>query len=55
VAILGFAAPGLLSSILGHPGLTASDLMADNLFHVAVTLSSLVAGFAGAPETIRAH
>ena len=53
VALLGFAAPGLLSTILGHPGLTAADLMPDNLFHVAVTLASLIAGFAGAPATVR--
>ena len=49
VALLGFVAPGLLSTILGHPGLTAADLMTDNVFHVAVTLASLAAGFAGAP------
>ena len=49
VALLGFVAPGLLSTILGHPGLTAADLMPDNVFHVAVTLASLAAGFAGAP------
>jgi uncharacterized protein DUF4383 len=54
VAILGFVAPGLLSTILGHPGLTASDLMPDNVFHVAVALSSLVAGFMGPPATVRA-
>ena len=47
VALLGFVAPGLLSTILGHPGLSAADLMADNVFHVAVALSSLAAGFAG--------
>jgi hypothetical protein len=53
VALLGFVAPGLLSAILGHPGLTASDLMADNLFHVFVALTSLAAGFAAAPATMR--
>ena len=46
VALLGFVAPGLLSTILGHPGMTASELMPDNLFHVFVTLVSLAAGFA---------
>ena len=54
VALLGFVAPGLLSTILGHPGLTSGDLMPDNLFHVAVTVASLVAGFSGAPTTVRA-
>ena len=48
VALLGFVAPGLLSTILGHPGLSAADLMADNVFHVAVALASLAAGFGGA-------
>jgi len=48
VAVLGFVAPGLLSAILGHPGLSAGDLTADNVFHVVVALSSLAAGFAGA-------
>lgn len=53
VALLGFLAPGLLSTILGHPGLTAGDLMPDNLFHVFVTLTSLAAGFTSAPASIR--
>jgi len=47
VALLGFVAPGILSTILGHPGLSAGELMADNVFHIAVALSSLAAGFAG--------
>jgi uncharacterized protein DUF4383 len=51
VALLGFVAPGLLSTILGHPGLTAADLMADNVFHVFVALTSLAAGFMGSPST----
>jgi hypothetical protein len=49
VAVLGFVAPGLLSTILGHPGLSAADLMADNVFHVVVAASSLAAGFLGSP------
>ena len=53
VAVLGFVAPGLLSTILGHPGLNAGDLMPDNLFHVFVTLASLAAGFAPAPSSVR--
>jgi Domain of unknown function (DUF4383) len=53
VALLGFVAPGVLSTILGHPGLTAGDLMADNLFHVVVTVSALAAGFSGAPRSVR--
>lgn len=53
VALLGFVAPGLLSAILGHPGLGAGDLTADNLFHVFVTLTALAAGSAHAPTTAR--
>ena len=53
VAVLGFVAPGLLATILGHPGLSAGDLMPDNAFHVFVTLSSLAAGFAPVPSSMR--
>jgi hypothetical protein len=49
VALLGFVAPGMLSAILGHPGLTAGELLPDNVFHVFVALSALAAGFMGAP------
>jgi hypothetical protein len=54
VALLGFVAPGLLGTILGHPGLSAGDLLPDNLFHVVVTVSALVAGFSSAPVLSRA-
>ena len=50
LAVLGFVAPGLLSTILGHPGLTAGELMPDNVFHVFVALTSLAAGFMGSPS-----
>jgi hypothetical protein len=52
VAVLGFVAPGLLSTILGHPGLTTGDLMPDNVFHVFVALTSLAAGFMGSPSPV---
>jgi hypothetical protein len=54
VAVLGFVAPGLLATILGHPGLGSGDLMPDNLFHVFVALTSLASGFAAAPASMRA-
>jgi len=51
VALLGFVAPGVLSAILGHPGMTASEMMPDNVFHVLVTVTSLAAGFMGSATT----
>ena len=50
VALLGFVAPGLLGTILGHPGLSARELMPDNLLHVVITLASLASGFAPGSE-----
>jgi hypothetical protein len=50
VALLGFVAPGLLGQILGHPGLSARELMPDNLLHVVITAGSLVAGMSRAPD-----
>jgi len=45
VAVLGFVAPALLGTILGHEGaLTSADLMPDNLVHVAVSAAFLVVG-----------
>jgi hypothetical protein len=51
VAVLGFVAPALLGAILQHPGVTAHELMPDNVFHVAVALSALFAGFSPGPAT----
>ena len=51
VAALGFVAPGVLGQILGHPGLSARELMPDNLLHVVITVASAAAGLARAPES----
>jgi hypothetical protein len=50
VALLGFVAPGILGQILGHPGLSARELMPDNVLHVLVSVGSLVAGMSRAPD-----
>jgi len=45
LAILGFMAPGIVASILGHPGpVTAGDLMPDNVFHLLVGIVFLAVG-----------
>ena len=43
LGILGFVAPSLVGTILGHPGpLTASDLLPDNVVHLLVGGAFLV-------------
>ena len=45
LGVLGFVAPGLVATVLGHPGpVTGSDLTPDNLFHIAAGGAFLVAG-----------
>jgi hypothetical protein len=45
LGIAGFAAPGLIASVIGHPGpVTSADLMVDNVFHAVVGLVFLGAG-----------
>ena len=54
LGVLGFVAPGLVATVLGHPGpVTSGDLMPDNLFHVAVGLAFLVSGMRAAPIAVR--
>jgi hypothetical protein len=54
LGVLGFVAPGLVATILGHPDpLTSSDLMPDNLFHIAAGGAFLVAGMKAAPVVVR--
>jgi hypothetical protein len=50
IAVLGLVAPGLLGTILGHPGLSATELMPDNILHLVITLTALGAGFAPGAE-----
>jgi hypothetical protein len=45
LGVLGFVAPGLVATVLGHDGaLSAGDLMPDNLFHVVAGLAFLLSG-----------
>lgn len=45
LGILGFAAPGVVASILGHPGpVTAADLTPDNAFHLLLGIVFLAVG-----------
>jgi hypothetical protein len=50
LGVLGFVAPGLVATILGHPGpLGSGELMPDNLFHVTVGVVFVLAGLRTAP------
>jgi hypothetical protein len=45
LGVLGFVAPGLVATLLGHPGpVTSGDLTPDNLFHIAAGAAFLIAG-----------
>src|SRR5688500_11785478 len=49
LGVLGFLAPGLVATVLGHSGaLSAGELMPDNLFHIAAGGAFLVAGMKSA-------
>jgi hypothetical protein len=52
LGILGFVAPGLVASVIGHPGpVTGGDLAPDNLFHAVVGLVFLGVGM-GRPAVV---
>jgi hypothetical protein len=45
LGILGFAAPGVVASIIGHPGpVTSADLTPDNAVHLLLGIVFLAAG-----------
>ncbi|HSE62162.1 MAG TPA: DUF4383 domain-containing protein [Thermoanaerobaculia bacterium] len=45
LGILGFAAPGVVASIIGHPGpVTSADLTPDNAVHLLLGIVLLAAG-----------
>ena len=47
LGVLGFVAPGVLATVLGHPPVSAGELTPDNLFHAVVGVLFLVAGLTG--------
>ena len=54
LGVLGFVAPGLVATVLGHSGpVSAGELMPDNLFHVVAGLAFLVSGMKAAPVAVR--
>ena len=53
LGVLGFAMPGLVATILGHPGpVSSGELMPDNLFHIAVGTAFVLAGLRTAPAVV---
>jgi hypothetical protein len=54
LGVLGFLAPGLVATVLGHSGaVSAGELMPDNLFHIAAGGAFLVAGMKSAAVAVR--
>lgn len=56
LGILGFAAPGLVASVIGHPGpVSSGDLTPDNAVHLLLGLVFLVAGMVRRPSVAPAR
>ena len=54
LGVLGFVAPGLVATVLGHPGpVSAGELMPDNLFHIVAGGAFLVAGMKAPSVVVR--
>ena len=55
LGVLGFLAPGLVATVLGHPGpVSGGDLTPDNLFHIVAGGAFVLAGMKGSPAAVRA-
>ena len=54
LGVLGFVAPGLVATVIGHPPVTSAELMPDNLFHIVVGGAFLFAGLTS-PRAVTAH
>lgn len=51
---LGFVAPGLVATVLGHPGpVTSGELTPDNLFHLVAGGAFFVAGMKSPSVVVR--
>lgn len=44
LGVLGFVAPGLVATVLGHPPVTSGELLPDNLFHIVAGGAFLFVG-----------
>ena len=53
LAILGFVAPGVVASVLGHAPLSAGELTPDNAVHVLLGAALLVAGLMAPRSVVR--
>lgn len=53
LGILGYLAPDFVSTVLGHPPLSASELTPDNLLHLGLGVITLVVGLAAVPRAVR--
>lgn len=54
LGVLGFVAPALVATVLGHPGpVTSGDLTPDNLFHIVTGAAFVVAGLKAPPVVAR--
>ena len=44
LGVLGFVAPGVVATVIGHPPVSSGELTPDNLFHIVVGGAFLFAG-----------
>jgi hypothetical protein len=44
LGVLGFVAPGLVTSVIGHPAVSAGELMPDNVVHLLLGGAFLAVG-----------
>ena len=47
LGVLGFVAPGVVATVIGHPLVDKDELTPDNVFHVVVGAVFLLAGLTG--------
>jgi hypothetical protein len=50
LGLLGFVAPDLVATVIGHPPMSSDELMPDNLFHIVVGGAFLLAGLTSPRE-----
>jgi uncharacterized protein DUF4383 len=52
LGVLGFVAPGVVTTVIGHSATSAGELMPDNLVHVVLGAAFLAMGLAGGQTTL---